>query len=242
MFKKLLVEVFLWTVVACFVSPEHLLSTDTNNYSPNIAESYSFSQISATAPGRAQAVKKLAKGKLLVATKELHDFFFSQTVIFLISYDWDGAMGVIINRPTTIKLSEVLPHIRSLQKRDDLVFIGGPVAGDQMLLLIQSARKYEEATHVLEDIYISSSPALLEKLAKNTGKKTRIRAYAGYAGWTAGQLEQEVLRGDWYILSDKDAVFKDNPHKIWPQLIEKSTVRWTLLDSDKQKLLPVEIF
>ncbi len=167
----------------------------------------------------------LSKGKFLVASRDLRDPRFSETVVLLIDYDWQGAMGLVINRPTELKLSRLLPEIEELKQRTDTVYFGGPVALSQVLLLIRSGSQPEESRRVFEDIYVSSSRAVLERMVKNADGGARFRVYAGYAGWAPGQLDREVSRGDWHVLqADAETVFDKAPSEIWPELIRRSTV------------------
>ncbi|MCS6924298.1 MAG: YqgE/AlgH family protein [Candidatus Binatia bacterium] len=174
-----------------------------------------------------QRTSELAKGKLLVADRNLLDPNFAETVVLLIDYTADGAMGVIINRPTTVALSELFPDSKALQRRSERVYIGGPVGRTQLLLLVQSPHHHEGAHKIFGDVYASGSRALLQQLAAETTPGERFRAYIGYAGWAPGQLDQEVTRGDWHILPATAAlIFDTPPEAVWPELIRQGTVEW----------------
>jgi putative transcriptional regulator len=169
----------------------------------------------------------LAKGKFLVARKQLRDPNFSETVVLLLEYDRNGALGLVINQPTEVKLSTVFPDIKGLQQRTDTVFIGGPVARRQLLLLIRTDNQPEESRHVFDDIYVSTSRVLLQRMIEKANAREKFRVYAGYAGWAPGQLDREVSRGDWHILqADAETVFDKAPSEIWPELIRRSSVQW----------------
>jgi len=170
---------------------------------------------------------ELAKGKFLVASKQLRDPQFFETVVLLIEYDSQGAMGLVINRPTTVKLSEVLPEIEGLQKRSDIIYLGGPVAKNQLMLLIRTSSPPEGSHLVFKDIYLSSSQTIIEKMIDNPDTPERFRVYAGYAGWAPGQLDREVSRGGWHILqADEESVFDKTPAEVWPELIRRSSALW----------------
>lgn len=178
--------------------------------------------------GNSQLNARLSKGKFLVASRKIRDPRFMETVIFLVQHDSNGAAGLIINRPTTVGLSEVLPEIKKQDGREHLAYIGGPVSMNQISLLIHSKEKIEGSEQILDDVYLSSSKSTLERLIKNAPKKTRFNAYAGYAGWIAGQLEHEVSRGDWHVMQSNAAaaIFDQSPLAIWPDLIQKTeTIR-----------------
>jgi putative transcriptional regulator len=174
---------------------------------------------------------QLSKGKFLVASRSLKDPSFSETVVLLIEYERHGAMGLVINRPSEVKLSKVFPQITELQERTDTVFLGGPVARRDLFMLVRSASKPENAHRIFNDIYVSSSRTVLERMIGNTDPGERFRVYAGHAGWAPGQLDHEVSRGAWHILeADAETVFSKAPSKIWPELIRRSSVLW--VDSD----------
>lgn len=169
----------------------------------------------------------LSKAKFLVAGRNMKDPRFSETVLLLVEYGPQGAMGLIINRPTEVRLSSAFPKIGELKQRHDTIYIGGPVNIDRMFLLIRSKGVPEESLHVFEDVYISSSEKTLRQMigGANSGKKFHV--YAGYAGWSAQQLDQEVLRGDWHVVrADAKTIFDKKPSDIWPELIRQSSILW----------------
>ncbi len=170
---------------------------------------------------------KLEKGKLLVASRDLRDPNFSETVILLIAYGPGGAMGVIVNRPSETKLSSVLPSIKELRRRRETLYLGGPVAGDHVLLLVRAAKEPEDAVPVFGDVYASSSVTVLRQQAERKPAQEHLHAYAGHAGWAPGQLEAEVGRGDWYIVAaDVATVFNSHPKDIWEKLIQRVEGDW----------------
>lgn len=173
------------------------------------------------------AREELAKGKFLVAARQLIDPNFRETVVLLVEYGLEGAMGVVINRPSNVTLASVFPDIKELKQRKDIIYVGGPVAINQMLLLIGSKTAPDQATPVSKGVYISSSWKVLERLMKKTGKDERFRLFAGYAGWAPSQLDFERTRGDWHVLkAEAEMVFSQNPDDLWPELIRRATVKW----------------
>lgn len=181
--------------------------------------------VTSPSPGRFRSETGLGKGKFLVASRHLRDPNFLEAVILLIKYDRTGAMGFVINRPTKVRLSMMLPEIEGLQQRTDTVYIGGPVARNQMLLLIRSGSQPKGSHRVFEDIYVSSSRTVLQRMIDNADAGERFRVYAGYAGWVPGQLDQEVSKGSWHVLqADAETIFDKAPSKIWPELILRSTI------------------
>jgi putative transcriptional regulator len=181
--------------------------------------------------GPSASATQLAKGRFLVASRTLIDPNFAETVILLLSADARGAMGVAINRQTPVKLASVLPDIKELRGRPDRVFVGGPVAGNAMVLLIRAQKAPTKSEQVVDDVYVTGSLTALHEALARKGRTDRLHAYAGYAGWGPGQLEREVARGDWFVGSaDAATVFDMPPDDIWPKLIERFSGAWTKED------------
>jgi putative transcriptional regulator len=174
------------------------------------------------------AVSELATGKLLIANRRLRDPNFAETVILLLEYSQDGAMGVVINRPSTVHLATVLPEMEALKTRTDLVYLGGPVGRDQMLLLARTAKEPKDSKQILGNVYLVPSQEALQQLVANNDSSLTLHAYVGYAGWAPQQLDAEVARGDWHIsAADATVVFDTPADQLWQKLIGRSEFEWT---------------
>jgi putative transcriptional regulator len=169
----------------------------------------------------------LSRGKLLVADRRIRGSFFAQAVILLVSYGSDGAMGMVINHPTNVELSSVLPDLEGIKDRKDRVFLGGPVGLDEMFLLFRSGSKPDASVHVFGSVYMSMSRKTLEGLIAKRQGAENFRIYAGYAGWAPGQLEKEVARGDWHVMdAEAGIIFDKKSAEIWPELISRASAQW----------------
>ncbi len=165
-----------------------------------------------------------ARGKFLVAARGLRDPNFDQSVVLLLEYSSDGAMGVIVNRPTEMKLSLLLPNAEGIDDRPDFVYEGGPVMPGGMLVLLRTEEEIEDARRVLDDVQATPSREVLESRIASGFPPERMRAYFGHAGWAPGQLDAEVARGGWLILAaDADAVFDAEPSELWHRLIRRDS-------------------
>jgi len=180
--------------------------------------------------------EELAKGKFLVASRRLNDPNFQETVVLLIEYGMEGAMGLVINRPSQVKLGTLLPDIKALKQRQDTLYLGGPVAVNRMLLLIGSPHTPAASIPVIQDVYLSSSLKELDRLIKNAAEGERFRIFAGYSGWGPSQLDFERTRGDWHVLkADAETIFTQNPLEIWQELIQRATMKWVRLQAPVYK-------
>jgi putative transcriptional regulator len=172
-------------------------------------------------------ISDLSKGKLLVASRRLTDPSFAQTVILLLAYGKDGAMGVVLNRSTDVRLATVLPKIKALKNRKDSVSLGGPVGREQILLLALASKPPERAQQIFGNCYVIASQTALLHLMGNGAPNLKLRAFAGYAGWAAGQLDAEVSHQDWHVIpAEAAAVFDIAPGKMWHELIRRSEFEW----------------
>jgi putative transcriptional regulator len=167
----------------------------------------------------------LSNGKFLVATRQLIDPRFVETVVLLVRYDKEGALGLIVNRPTKANLSDALPDLPNLKNVKETLFMGGPVDLSRMFLLLLSTEPPKDSLRVFGHVYLSSSKEVLEKRIPIQGGKEKLRVYAGYSGWGAGQLESEIQRGDWNVWhADTEIIFNMPSKEVWPEMIRRSTV------------------
>jgi len=161
------------------------------------------------------AAEQLAAGKLLVATPKSQDPDLSRSVILLIHCDRDGAIGLMLNRPSKVPLRDVMPELKNAKAP---VFAGGPVTIGVRALL-KSSSKPDQAPHLFADVSVISTKSTLEKLIAAHTPPNVFRVYAGYTGWTLGQLQDEVNRGLWQVLpGDAGVIFDPAPEKLWDRL------------------------
>lgn len=187
---------------------------------------------------REQPGPVLSKAKFLVAGRNMRDPRFAEAVLLLVEYGTQGAMGLIINRPTDVKLSLAFPKIGGLKQSKDIIYVGGPVNPDRMFLLIRSKAVPDDSLHVFEDIYVSSSEKALRQMIGSANAGKRFHVYAGYAGWSPRQLDHEVMRGDWHIVqADARTIFDKKSSEIWPELIQQRSRLWVRAKGDHLPLI-----
>ena len=160
---------------------------------------------------------------LLVATPGMLDANFAQTVVLAIRADDGGPLGVILNRPTTVELRSLYPDRPEIAERHDLIFLGGPVQPDALLFAFRTPRKPSKGLFVADDIYISGFSEVFGEILQHPEDAGQQRFFSGYAGWAAGQLENEIVHGGWYVLRfDARALFDMNPLTLYQDLLERA--------------------
>jgi putative transcriptional regulator len=158
--------------------------------------------------------QQLTTGNLLVATAKSHDPDFERSVVLLIGYDPESAIGLMLNKSTTVPISDVLPEVKG---RPVTVYTGGPVTIGVRGLLRSTSPPFFSV--------ISNKPQLLS-LVSSGAPPSSFRVYAGYTGWTAQQLQSEVARGLWKVLSpNASTLFDSHPHTLWQRLTLPRPIR-----------------
>jgi len=166
------------------------------------------------------------EGVFLVATEQLHGSSFQQAVILLTHYSKRGATGLTINRPAGIPLQQAFPGVRQLQQRTDPLYLGGPVSTNAIFVLLRTRQPGKSMHHIADDIYFSTGKNVFTRPSE-ASVHTATRTYAGYAGWAAGQLQNEISRGDWIMVrTHPKIVFEDNPENLWQRLSKRWTGKW----------------
>jgi putative transcriptional regulator len=175
-------------------------------------------------PAQAQseiAPLSVEKGAFLVASPWMDDPNFRQTVLFIIEYGKGGTVGLILNRPTDVLVSEVLPDLPMLKGTGHRVFSGGPVEGRQMVLLFRLQQPYPDTRLILNEIYVGT-PRVLERIITQPKPAEAFRTFAGFAGWAPGQLEHEMREGSWGVLPKNSFdIFDKDPATLWPDSLTR---------------------
>ena len=182
--------------------------------------------VAALASAQSTRPQDLAPGKLLVASRDLNDPNFAETVVLLVHYDQEGVIGLIVNRRTRIPISRALDEIKGAKSRSEPIYAGGPVGLNGVMALVRSSNKVEDADHVFGDVYLVRREASLARTIQSEARSDSLHIYLGYAGWTQKQLQAEVSIGAWFIFSaDAGVVFASNPQALWQRFIDKTEER-----------------
>jgi putative transcriptional regulator len=162
------------------------------------------------------------QGKLLVAGTSLNDPNFARTVVLLLAHGDQGALGLVLNRPTVTSVSSPLPEWEELASEPAVVFVGGPVTeGTICLARVKSDTSAPTSGFIplqgtLGTVNLESDPALVAPSLE------QLRIFAGYAGWGPGQLEAEMEAGAWWALDARDEdTFCDEPGDLWKKVLRR---------------------
>jgi len=161
-------------------------------------------------------------GRLLVATPVINDPNFDRTVVLMLQHDeTDGAVGIVINRPTETEVVDVLPEWGGLVGAPTVVFAGGPVSVESAIALGGTAGATSPPgwTRVVHDIGTVDLELPFDQVGPHV---SAARLYAGYAGWGPGQLEGEIEVGAWFVVDalPGDAL-TDAPHELWSAVLRR---------------------
>ena len=167
------------------------------------------------------------RGQLLVAGPGLQDPNFRRTVVLICEHTEDGALGLVINRSTTIAVTDAVPELGELLGEGSRLWSGGPVQPQSIVLLAELDDPPEDALMVVGDVALVLQGADLEELAADA---RRGRAFLGYAGWGPEQLEGELERGDWIVLTaEPDDAFGEEGDALWGEVLARQGGEYALL-------------
>lgn len=167
----------------------------------------------------------LAPGRLLVATPMLVDPNFDHTVVLVLDVDEDGALGVVLNRPSPVPVEEVLPGWDGVLSGPDVLFQGGPVGTDSALAVadLRGAGSDDDEPVGFRRLFGSTGIVDLDTPTEIMAPALhRLRVFAGYAGWGSGQLEAEIEEGSWYVLPAAPGDLYDaDPERLWARVLRR---------------------
>jgi putative transcriptional regulator len=167
------------------------------------------------------------RGQLLVAAPVLLDPNFHRTVVLVGEHGDEGAMGVVLNRPSEITIGEAAPPLADLVDPDALIHVGGPVQQQAIVMLGEFGDP--ERAGVLVFGTVGFLPGEIEDAAE-LGELTRVRVFAGYAGWGPGQLEDELEESSWIVEPAlPDDVFTTEPDGLWSAVLRRKGGHYALV-------------
>ncbi len=161
------------------------------------------------------------QGEFLIAADRLRDQNFYRSVVLVLEHSHDGAMGLVVNRPSSIAVDDALGNTSDDSSRcfDAPVYIGGPVETSALFVLHNYAHIGLRDREVVPGLFLAGDDESLQEVIRQSSSDSStgiFRVYCGYAGWGPGQLECELSRGDWlHVPADCSTVLEEDPYGIW---------------------------
>jgi putative transcriptional regulator len=170
------------------------------------------------------------RGKLLLAAPALKDPNFDRSVVLIAEHSDDGAMGIVLNRPSDAAVADAVPDLTWVAEAGEVVFVGGPVAPSGVIVLAE----WEDAAQavVLIEDDLGFVPGDAEDQDALAAAVRRARVYAGHAGWGPGQLEAELGEDAWIVEAPlRDELFSDDPEGLWSAVLRRKGREFALLST-----------
>jgi putative transcriptional regulator len=167
------------------------------------------------------------QGKLLVSSPSLLDPNFRKTVVLVAHHDDDGAMGLVLSRPSEVLAAVAVPLLEGLPGSDDPVFVGGPVQPEAFMVLAEFEDVEEAAAPIMEGLGFMPADTEPDDLSIK-----RLRLFAGYSGWGAGQLEAELEEPSWIVVdAETDDAFAEDPDQLWRAVLHRKGGPFSLMEN-----------
>lgn len=177
-------------------------------------------------------------GQFLIAMPTLQGDTFERTVVYICEHSAQGALGLIVNRTADVKVSEILNklsseaegiHYTASARPDQAVLLGGPVQVERGFVLHAPFQQYASTVRISERLGLTSSRDILEDWAQGQGPEHMLLAL-GYAGWSAGQLEEELARNAWLTVpADEHVLFETLPSEKYSQAMRLLGIDETMI-------------
>jgi putative transcriptional regulator len=172
-------------------------------------------------------VSDSTRGQLLVAGPGLLDPNFRRTVVLVVEHSEDGALGLVLNRPSDTTVSEAVPQLEELVELDERLFIGGPVERSAVIVLAEFEDAARAALIAFEDVGVLSTGSSPEVAIAGV---RRGRAFVGHSGWGPGQLDSELERGDWILEpAQREDAFSASALDLWTTVLTRKGGSYALV-------------
>ncbi len=160
--------------------------------------------------------RQLRPGLFLYASPAQQDPNFAESVVLLVEHGPSGSMGLVVNRPTSVPLQELLRDLRGPEARALRFHWGGPVEPQAIVALVRTPWPSDSARRVLPDVHLTGDLADVRAALQDEDPGARLRVFTGYAGWGAGQLASEVRAGAWVMdQADARSIFSPDAEELW---------------------------
>lgn len=163
--------------------------------------------------------------QFLIAMPSMDDGYFQRSVTYICEHDEQGAMGLVVNKQTDMSVKRLLKEIQidlpeTSPLEENMVLAGGPVQTDRGFVLHKGNRTWSSSLQLEEGIMVTTSKDILENLGKESGPEDFL-VTLGYAGWSAGQLEQEIANNSWLtVKADPEVIFNTPASERWETAVK----------------------
>jgi putative transcriptional regulator len=173
-------------------------------------------------------VQKYFKGQLLLDSGQLQGSFFQRTVVLICQHNADGAFGLVLNRATKNKVGEMIVADLPDTLKECPLYLGGPVQPTALSFLHSDS--FIPDANVIPNLTLDHSLDTLTDIGESFSSTNKIKLFAGYAGWSPGQLEDEIKRKAWLTHpASLELVFDTNPEQLWQSILSQKGWKYKLL-------------
>jgi putative transcriptional regulator len=167
------------------------------------------------------------QGQLLISSPALVDPNFRRTVVLITHHDEEGAMGLVLSRPSEVRVSDAVPEFADLPGAESVVHVGGPVQPEAIMALAEFEDAGDALAPVVGNVGFIAAESDVDELSIQ-----RLRVFAGYSGWGAGQLEAELEEPSWIVAdAEPGDVFADDPDELWRAVLTRKGGKFALIAS-----------
>ena len=178
---------------------------------------------------------KFLKGQLLLDSGQLRGSFFQRTVVLICQHDAEGAFGLVLNRATGSNAGDMIVADLPEVLKSCPLYLGGPVQPAALSFLLTDA--YIPDANVLPNLSLSHSLDSLVELGQSFSATQKVKLFAGYAGWSPGQLEEEIKRKAWVTHpASLELVFDTKPDELWQNVLRQKGWKYRLLSQMPEDL------
>jgi len=175
------------------------------------------------------------KGQLLLDSGQLRGSFFHRSVVLICHHDTDGAFGLVLNQPTENKVGDALVADLPDHVKEQTLFVGGPVQTNALTYLHTDS--FIPEANVLPNLSMGHSLDDLQDISESFSSTKQIRCFAGYSGWTGGQLESEMERKAWLVHpATIELAFATEPKDLWKKILIAKGWKYRLLADTPEDL------
>ena len=166
------------------------------------------------------------KTLFLVARPELVDPLFKESVVLMFPPSVVAVeglvVGLIVNRPARVVLSEIFPNDDALKNRSETAYFGGPVDPQTPCVVFRSSKAVKQAALLFGDVYVSFDPDFIKELLKKPERTPDLRLFVGRSQWVTAQLQNEMAKRAWYsVRAETNLIFSASPQYLWRNLFER---------------------